>query len=181
MVIHFAYTPEWAHGEAVRALRQQQRYGREVAFHDVSGDDFAYGRLFARLWRAGDEFAIVEHDVVVRPDAFDRLDACPSDYCSPNAFCCVRFRSSLIAKHRDLPEVIGACHWGSLAAEADRVLCERGQRRCTTCTTCDVPSVVHLAYRFRREQGLPPIEIVDGQSVVLSTAQKRSRPTRGRA
>lgn len=42
-----------------------------VEYVDVSRIDTAYSELVCDLWRQGESFAIVEHDIVVRPDVLE--------------------------------------------------------------------------------------------------------------
>ena len=74
---------------------------------DVSGSDTRYWRLICDLWEAGEEFIVVEHDIVVRPDTLSELEACPSEWCAFGApyfvgthvgMGCVKFSASLIAR-----------------------------------------------------------------------------------
>lgn len=68
----------------------------------------AYWELLAGLWQDGETFAIVEHDIVVRPDTLDALQDCPHEWCSYGApyyngvyhgMGCVKFSAGLIARH----------------------------------------------------------------------------------
>ena len=43
---------------------------------DVSGDEFAYGRLLAELWRDGDSFLIIEHDIEATIRALEEARCC---------------------------------------------------------------------------------------------------------
>jgi hypothetical protein len=91
---------------------------------NVSSDDQAYYRLLADLWHSGEDFAIVEHDIVIPPGALQRLVDCPQEWCAGiywmpygswgSWFGMVRFRGSLTTRHPDLPESIEHRHWGAL-------------------------------------------------------------------
>lgn len=95
---------------------------------DVSADDHAYWRLVRDLWQAGETFALVEHDVVIRAHALTHLECCRRPWCAygyaarisdlpasstslipatpaghVNGYWgCVRFRASLMAAVPDL-------------------------------------------------------------------------------
>ncbi len=83
---------------------------------DVSASDSAYWRLLDELWRCGEDFCIVEHDVVVNASTFDELDSCEEAWCSfPHLYVCggpagyqgmgcVRFRASVLLKVPDAME-----------------------------------------------------------------------------
>jgi hypothetical protein len=51
-------------------------------FHNLTGDDEAYFRLLARLWRAGAAFMLVEQDVVPPDNAIEGLTSCARPWCS---------------------------------------------------------------------------------------------------
>lgn len=51
-------------------------------YADVSGGDDHYAQLFRHLWDKGEEFAIVEHDVIPWPGALEDLARCPESWCA---------------------------------------------------------------------------------------------------
>lgn len=86
--------------------------GVPVVWEDVSGDEFAYWRLMARLWEPSDDLVIVEHDVELRADVIEQFNTCERLWCThgydnichpecmeawSNALGCTRFRKELIA------------------------------------------------------------------------------------
>lgn len=66
------------HPETYRATRDWP----DVEYVYVGEDDYAYGRLLKRLWREGESFALVEHDVLPHPDTLARFALCDRWYCS---------------------------------------------------------------------------------------------------
>jgi hypothetical protein len=48
---------------------------------EVLRDDFAYGKLFTRLWDEGEGFIIVEHDIVPWPGALQAMLDCTVEWC----------------------------------------------------------------------------------------------------
>lgn len=77
----------------------------------TSGDDQSYGRWLAKEWgwalEAGDSLAVVEPDIVVRPDVVEAFLHDPADYlCFPYewltdigpALGCTRFSAAFIAR-----------------------------------------------------------------------------------
>ncbi len=79
---------------------------------DVSADDDAYWRVMCEWWERGESFAVVEHDVVCRPDVVEQFNSCPEPWCvfgyTPichqacleawaNMLGCTRFSAELIA------------------------------------------------------------------------------------
>lgn len=75
MNVHVA-TPD-PECEAFRALRAE---GIKATEHELRGDQ-DYGRLFYRLWQAGEPFVLIEWDVVPWPGAVEKLLACPKPWC----------------------------------------------------------------------------------------------------
>lgn len=92
------------HSEVLDALHAD---GHDPLLCDVSGSDDAYWTLFDQLWRKGETFTIVEHDIVVRPGALDELASCPSPWCSflvpyvgreYAGLACAKFSAELLAR-----------------------------------------------------------------------------------
>ncbi len=105
---------------------------------DVSNHPHAYWYALRNIWAEGKTFAILEHDIVCRPDVIEQFEACPEpwcvfkrdDYCHPecqeawaNQLSLTRFRAEVIAA---VPDAL------SSIPEADRGwlnLCDRiGER-----------------------------------------------------
>lgn len=57
-------------------------YQLPVRYVSVAGDEFAYSRLLAEIWRARRSTVVVEHDVIPYPGCLEELHACPADWCS---------------------------------------------------------------------------------------------------
>jgi hypothetical protein len=111
-----AYTT--LHPETERALRVQ---AEAPEFADVSGDVTDYCATWARLWRAQEDFVMVEHDIVIAPGTIDAFSACPELWCCVStgalgaAFQCNRFRRELIVAHPDLFDLPAyGRHWVQL-------------------------------------------------------------------
>lgn len=93
---------------------------------DVSSSPFAYYAAIVSWWeqslQTGEDFAIVEHDVVCRPDIIEAFETCPRPWCSftyadiccqdetgwspcmeawRNMIGCTRFRAEMVA---DVPD-----------------------------------------------------------------------------
>ena len=80
--------------------------GREWEEVDVSGSDTAYWELLSDLWAEGESFVVVEHDIIIRHDTLDELEACPEPWCGfPVAYlggeypgmACVKFTDRIIS------------------------------------------------------------------------------------
>ena len=110
---------------------------------DVSASDIAYLELLTYLWRSGETFAIVEHDVVVGPETLAGFDTCPHEWCAAKypylrgvywGLGCTRFRSPLLQRFPDLMDEVAAYeapnhppgHWCVLDMALTAVL--RGHR-----------------------------------------------------
>lgn len=120
--------------------------GYEWSAEDVSYCNATYTLLLTCLWRNGEAFAVVEHDIVPHPGALAELEACPEPWCVfPYAYQhgthaglgCARFSASLLAAVPDavtqtLAEATQAHpsgHWCQLDDRLSRVLQRRGYTR----------------------------------------------------
>lgn len=130
---------------------------RDVELHDVSASDTSYFDLLQILWAAGEDFAIVEQDIVPRPATLASFERCPRAWCaapypylgSPGytGLGCVRFRGSLTRALPDLMEDVALHdypghsprHWCTLDAAIQRELWKRGRQVCA-----GHPTVGHL-------------------------------------
>ena len=123
---------------------------------EVTGDA-GYWMLLASLWRQGEAFAIVEHDVIPAAGALASFEACDADWCScPYPYLagtyaglgCARFRAAVMARHPDLMDVVAGMsndshppmHWCTLDAWIRVVLIQRGERQCTAHPEAGHPS-----------------------------------------
>lgn len=83
---------------------------------DVSGGPDAYWAALCDIWAKGEDFAIIEHDVICRPDVVEQFDACPEPWCTfgyssmchpacreawANQLGLTRFRAEVMAKCPD--------------------------------------------------------------------------------
>lgn len=140
---------------ATRAALDASGYGWQP--HDVSGSDTAYWGVLAGLWAAGEDFAVVEHDITPAPGALASFEACGHDWCSaPYLYLagtyaglgCARFRAAVMARHPDLMNVVatmsndshGPRHWCTLDAWLRVVLQQRGEHICTAHPEAGHPS-----------------------------------------
>lgn len=140
---------------ATRSALDASGYGWEP--RDVSGSDTAYWDVLARLWDAGEDFAVVEHDVIPAAGALASFEACGHDWCgAPYPYLagtyaglgCTRFRAAVMARHPDLMDVVAAMsndshqprHWCTLDAWIQAVLRQRGENMCTAHPEAGHPS-----------------------------------------
>jgi hypothetical protein len=104
------YTPGSLHNETLNALeRYVLGWGVNLELTEISADDpFAYARVLAGYWQAGEDFMVVEPDIVVRPDIIQAFRTCPCLYgCFPYAWLtdvgpalgCTWFRAEFTAKY----------------------------------------------------------------------------------
>jgi hypothetical protein len=63
----------------VALLRSRGR--NTIDFEHVGHNQYAYWNLFVTLWREGEPFVLVEHDIVVRPSTIQQLEDCPRPWC----------------------------------------------------------------------------------------------------
>lgn len=102
---------------------------RDAVWVDVSEHSTEYWFMLLRLWRAGETFAILEHDVICRPDVIEAFETCPEPWCAfgyedichpecmeawANTLGCTRFRSELIQAVPDAVSSIEDRDWHNL-------------------------------------------------------------------
>lgn len=89
----------------------------------LNSDPDAYWRFLRDLWRFGEDFLIVEQDIVLPDGAVTAFESCPRDWCAQPYFMwgtwgawhgAVRYRASLTRQYPDLPDAITKRHWQSL-------------------------------------------------------------------
>jgi hypothetical protein len=115
---------------AVAALLEQAPHAELV---DVSAGPTSYHDLWRDLWHAGEDFAMVEHDVILAPGTIAALDACPWPWCSvpaehgwmstttagwgAAALCCNRWRAQVLTANPDVLDLpLLLRHWSRLDA-----------------------------------------------------------------
>lgn len=125
------YTVPGVRSETVEALERYVKAPDMVRVVDVGHDPYAYGRLLRECWKSGLDFAVVEHDIVIREDVYDAFHDCEGGYCCfPYAWTtcvapalgCTRFRKEFTLAHPDaidealaMPSYIGEPgHWKQL-------------------------------------------------------------------
>ena len=90
------------------------RWPGGVEYVDVSGDDYAYGRLLRRLWADAETFLLIEHDVVPWLHTIPEMLLCPEPYCAAPyawgqavgvALGCTKFDGLLMRAYPDAAEV----------------------------------------------------------------------------
>ena len=107
VVVPFALSSAWALHAAKLALAQDGVAAR-FAFMDR---EEAYYNLLAALWKLGESFLIVEHDIVVWPGAVAELENCPEPWCTLPYYCsvgwitdglgCTKFGAHFLREHPD--------------------------------------------------------------------------------
>lgn len=106
--------------------------GAEIA---VVEGDYGYGHLLADLWEAGEDFCIVEQDIVLPNDLAEALAVCEKHYCAHpynlrdgrglgTALGCVRFTSTLISRYPLVGTPWRATHWSVLDGAVDHAMRE---------------------------------------------------------
>lgn len=116
MKILTCFTPGGLHKETEAAMLASldAHPNRDIMWKrfTVQPDDpTAYGKIIAQHWSFTDSLAIVEPDIVVRPDVLDAFLNCPEPYCafpydlSTDVMCalgCTRFSASFIGRYPSL-------------------------------------------------------------------------------
>ncbi|MDE2096461.1 MAG: hypothetical protein KGL39_04385 [Patescibacteria group bacterium] len=137
--------------------------GYEVTQVDVTGQPFGWSRYLQDLWKKGEGFLVVEHDIEATPEALRQAVECDCGWSiSPykgsgtsfekapviaTGLGFTRFRSEFLAQHKDAMEranviddmgsVCPPGHWKMLDARLYSVL------RADGCTPCIHSHVVH--------------------------------------
>lgn len=113
------FTPERLTGATIDSVLAASKHAgalvRDVSFWDVSGSDTAYLEVLALHWAGGEDFVLVEHDVVPHLTALLELGLCSCAYCCfPYAWTtcvgpalgCTRFRAELLESVPDAVEQV---------------------------------------------------------------------------
>lgn len=97
--------------ETRNALRKHWRRPLETFIHFIDPEaPKAYERIIREYWEAGEDFAVVEPDIVIREDVAEAFQLCPCKYgCFPYnwvtdvgpALGCTWFRSELLHQYPD--------------------------------------------------------------------------------
>jgi hypothetical protein len=121
------YTPKHLKRRTVEAILAQQPHAE---FFDISGRPDSYYEMFKRLWADQRDFMLIEHDIVIRPNTLEVLDACPEPWCScpigievkrsgreEAYFQCNRWRAEVMIERPDVTDLpMQRRHWGTLDA-----------------------------------------------------------------
>ena len=98
----------------------------DATWIDVSSSPIAYYAALTDIWAQGKTFAILEHDVVCRPDIVAELEQCPEPWClfGYQDFCheacrdawrnqlgCTRFRAEVMQAVPDALTAIPPAGW----------------------------------------------------------------------
>lgn len=121
-----------------------------VEYRDL-GDAAAstYGEIIADLWNLGVDFAVVEHDIVIRGDVVDAFVDCPERYCAfpyvwttnlGPALGCTRFRAELLDDCPDAALNASGISW----RQFDYALIRRELARSGVYPHLHLPPVEHL-------------------------------------
>jgi hypothetical protein len=89
----------------------------------VGGSPTDYWAMMRDAWADGEDFILIEHDMLFEADAIEVLEACPRWLCTVgNFWCLTRFRSELMRAAPDAIEglPVSARHWISLEWMASR-------------------------------------------------------------
>lgn len=113
--------------------------GHDLLKVNVGGNDEAYWDLLHGLWAKQQTFVVVEHDIVVTPDAVDELLACQRPWCSfaytyagtqYAGLGCAKFEAKLMTAHPDVFDIVATMsdeghnqkHWCRLDGWSQNVL-----------------------------------------------------------
>lgn len=119
-----------------RALAQ---YAPDAEMHYLGTRHDAYRELLEEVWRDGEAFVIVEHDVEIAEGVIPDFEACPEPWCArpyvvgsdPNGFIeaslgCTRFSAELIAAVPDAISGLPVRDWRRIDCELSPRLRQAG-------------------------------------------------------
>jgi hypothetical protein len=153
-----------------RLLDETREAVPEARFIEIEAEQ-GYRELLAELWREGEEFTLVEHDVIPTRAQLAELEACSEPWCHYGyfpghwipVFGCCRFSARLIAGTAGVWDD-PSWHWGQLDARFAQVARERGWR-----PHWHSPHVRHAA-EFNYEGGSHRVEI--SPALLLELAER---------
>ncbi len=118
--------------------------GCTVVRQDVSTTQYDYWGLTRNLWESGQDWAYVEHDIVIPPGCISEFEACPLEWCMHSytmqdgkpitdwggngAFGVVRFRGELTRRHPSLIADLFHRSWSHLDGQTITALRGLGYR-----------------------------------------------------
>jgi len=127
-----------------KVIEQVMNQAGTVIRQDVSTTQFDYWELTRQLWESGEDWAYVEHDVVIPDGCIAGLEACPELWCMHSytvqddkpitdwggngAFGMVRFRGELTRKHPSLVADLFHRSWSHLDGQTITALRGLGYR-----------------------------------------------------
>lgn len=173
-----AYTVPGVQAETIDALHEFVVAPDAVRIIDVGHDDYAYGRLLRETWATGLDFAIVEHDIVIREDVVAAFHDCESGYCCfPYAWTtcvgpalgCTRFRGEFTARYPgaidealEMPTYAGEPgHWKQLDVYLMRRVL-RDQHGEQPCVHLDPVEHLNPEQALRPDASPEPVLVVEG-------------------
>lgn len=144
------FIPGTLRDETLKALLANSR-NIELRINDPD-DDTCYGKTIREYWRRGEDFMVVEPDVVIRNDVMIAAENCSCEYgCFPYAWMtnvgpalgCTWFRSSFLKKYPDACDEAGA---GQISWRQFDVILMRSvlARKYKEQPHVHLPEVVHL-------------------------------------
>ena len=125
----------WALSAAKLALRQD---GWKVDARFMAKDD-SYYELLCEYWAKGEDFCVVEHDIVVWPGALSEMEACREPWCTRPYYCsvgwildglgCARFSGTFTRLHPEFlkPPFPTCCQHTTYYCGLDRLVAHRMQ------------------------------------------------------
>lgn len=120
--------------------------GHELDIRDCRSRITGYHELLEHHWRAGADFTVIEHDIVINETVMPGFEACPHVWCVhlyelasgfvPGVLGCVRFRSELLLAEADAMTLAGesdssgvvARAWYRIDVRLDKILRDRDYR-----------------------------------------------------
>lgn len=126
-----------------------------VEYVNVGGSDTAYSELVCDLWAAGESFAIVEHDIVVRPDVLEAFATDPAPFIA-YPYCWITNVGVALGCNRFSGEFVQA--YPTAAAKAANVSGAYGRGHWREFDYFLIRLILEERYGQVPKIGLPPVE-----------------------
>lgn len=162
------YVPGGLHPETMDALQSFAATRVEVDLVELpAGDEHAYRRMIAYYWRQGEDFMVVEPDILIREDVIDAFMDCDCEYgCFPYAWLtdvgpalgCTWFRSSFLEEYPEAVLETGLVSWRQLDVVLMRhVLARKYHEQ----PHVHLPAVQHLNPEKQLMEGRDPAPLME--------------------
>lgn len=136
----------------------------EPEYIDVSGDNWNYWRLLSRLWSEGEQFMILEHDMLPWPGAIHLAWQCEEPWCvypyliggrySTVGHGCVKYGVEILEGAPNAVKNVGRKHWSTLDSHTIHAVRKAGFK-----PHVHQPPIIHLNAKHSLDMERPPTHV----------------------